>query len=480
MANIPATRQIQAKLSVLTAEQTASVHQWACQILETTRVRVDAPQAIKRFQKAGCRVDSGNRVRIAAELIDWAVETAPAAVHFYKRGGEAAFEISGKQRQPARFGIGVTNLYYQDPLTDHIERFTRRHTVCATALGHRLSGFDVISTPGIVSDAPENQADLYTALDMAAHTDKPLIILVSEQRNVGPVFDLLAHVGRDLAPQPWAAAYVNPITPLVINAETVEKMEIAISRGIPVIYSNYGMSGATAPITAAGSLTLLTAELLAGLVLSQLIKPGAPIILGSLPAGFDMKTMASVYTPTTMLLNVACAEMMAHYRLPHCGTSGSGPGWGPDLLAAGGFWMNHFSASMSHVGLAPFVGGNHDSLVFSPAAVVYADEIIRQSREFARGFDLSADTVALADIEQIGPGGNFLTAPQTLKHFRHIQTAGPIWPNMPLDQWRKADMPRADARLRQFTMKLLDEPVHPVDCDDLIETGQVFIDRLTR
>ena len=85
-----------------------------------------------------------------------------------------------------------------------------------------------------------------------------------------------------------------------------------------------------------------------------------------------------------MLLNIACAEMMTHYGLPHSGTSGSGPGWGPDLLASGGFWMNHFSSLLGKVGLVPFVGGNFDSLAFSPAAVVYADEVIRLSSDVCR------------------------------------------------------------------------------------------------
>lgn len=75
-----------------------------------------------------------------------------------------------------------------------------------------------------------------------------------------------------------------------------------------------------------GALAVLNAELLAGLVLAQLIREGAPVILGSLPASFDMHTMMSYYGAETMLLNLACGEMMAHYGVPHCGTSGSGGG----------------------------------------------------------------------------------------------------------------------------------------------------------
>jgi len=80
--------------------------------------------------------------------------------------------------------------------------------------------------------------------------------------------------------------------------------------------------------------------------------------------------------------------MMNYYKIPHSGTSGSGPGWGPDLIAGGAFWMNHLTSIMGKVGLAPGVGGNFDSMVFSPAAVVYANEVIRLSRIFTRAFPL--------------------------------------------------------------------------------------------
>ena len=223
-----------------------------------------------------------------------------------------------------------------------------------------------------------------------------------------------------------------------MNAETCEKMLSAIHRGIPIVFNNYGMSGATTPITPGGTLAMLTAELLAGLTFAQMVRQGTPILLGSLPAGFDMRAMMSVYTPATVLLNLACAEMMAHYRLPHSGTSGSGPGWGTDLIAGGAFWLNHLTACMGKVGLAPCVGGNLDSLAFSPAAVVYADEVIRQARQFSNGFDMSEDAVSVDQIRATGPAGNFLESEQTLRLFRTISHSSPFWPVMTACQFAPA------------------------------------------
>jgi trimethylamine--corrinoid protein Co-methyltransferase len=414
-------------------------------------------------------------VRIPAELVDRALKTAPSTVDIYDRRGNIRFRLGNPQREPTRFGIGVTNLYYQDPATDAVTAFSRKHMALATRLGSVLSGYDVISTVGILQDMAPDLADLYGTLELIANTTKPLVVLISEKQCFDTAFDLLEHLHGDLFEKPFIMPYFNPITPLVLNEDTADAIFSTIERGLPFIYNNYGMSGATSPITPAGSLAVLNAELLAGLVFSQLVKEGTPIILGSLPAGFDMRSMAGHYTPQTMLLNAACAEMMAYYELPHSGTSGSGPGWGPDLWAAGTLWMNHLTGCLGKVGLAPFVGGNFDSLAFSPAMVVYSDEVIRQARIFNQGFDISDASVALNDIDTIGPGGNFLISDLTVALCREIDFSSSIRPNFSLDQWQTEGCPQADKLLRAHTRELLDELPLPEDHTDMIEKGERFI-----
>jgi len=354
-------------LTLLSVEQIQQVHTDSLEILATTGVRVDSPRARAVFERAIGRAADGERVRIPRETVAWALSVAPARVTIYDRRGAPAFTLDaagqdGVRSGSARFGIGVTNLYYQEPETDAVVPFTRVRMARCTRLGDALPSYDVISTIGILNDVPMAQADLIATLEMIANTTKPLVLLVSAAEAFGPVLDFVEAVCGDPAARPFVIPYVNPVTPLVISAGTSDKMFAAIHRGLPIIYSNYGMAGATTPITPAGTLAVLNAELLAGLVLAQLIREGAPVILGCLPASFDMRTMGSYYGPETMLLNLACGEMMAHYGLPHCGTSGSGGGWGADLLAADGFWLNHLTSCVGADGLAPFVGSNFDSL----------------------------------------------------------------------------------------------------------------------
>lgn len=463
-------------LSFLTDDQIEYVHRRSLDILHRVGVRVDSAQAQSVFRRSGgARVEKGGRIFLQPELLEWAIESAPATVEVHNRLGKPAFNL-GTDR--TRFGIGVTNLYYQDPLNDDVTPFTRAHMSQSVRLGQALENFDLISTIGVLQDYPPEQADLYATLEMIANTTKPLVVLVSNEGLFAQVLDLAEYLTGDLAAKPWLIPYFNPITPLVINPGTADKMLETIERGLPLIYSNYSMAGMTTPITAGGTLVLMNAELLAGLTLAQLARPGTPVILGSLPAYFDMRTMQDFYDPMTFLINLGCAEMMARYCLPHAGTSGSGPGWGPDLAAAGLQWMNHLTSLLGKSGLAPFVGGNLGSKAFSPALVVYANDVIGQARSLTEGFDLNDMALGLETIERIGPGGSFLDSELTMSLFRTAYYESRLSPHWSLERWQARGQPKIVDLVRERTVKLLAEARPSEDHDDLIQRGEAFISGL--
>jgi len=467
------TTQVTPHLSVLTPEQIETVHARSLEILAQTGVRVDSPAARRILAGgAGVRWLAEDRACLPAELVEWAIQAAPAIIDVYDRRGALAFRL-GDDRP--RFGIGVTNLYYQDPLDDAISPFARRHMALAARMSEQLPLYDVVSTGGVIQDYPPETADLYAVLEMAANTIRPLVLLISDEALFPAALDLLAALHTGPGEKPFAIPYFNPITPLIINAGTADKMLLAIERGLPFIYSNYSMAGMSTPITPAGTLALMNAELLAGLTLAQLARPGAPVILGSLPAYFDMRSMQDFYDPYSFLLNAACAEMMAHYRLPHAGTAGSSVAWGADLVAGGLLWMNHLLTALGKIGIAPFVGGVFGSKVFSPAMTVYAHDVIAQALRIAGGFPLTDDALGMTDILGRGPGGSFLDTDLTLTTFRKAYFNSPIFPRLTLEQWQARSCPTSDATLRRYTADLLERAKAPEDHDELIAKGERFI-----
>jgi trimethylamine---corrinoid protein Co-methyltransferase len=312
---------------------------------------------------------------------------------------------------------------------------------------------------------------------MISHTIKPLVVLVSDESHFGSVLELFESLAGDLAARPFIIPYFNPVSPLVYNTGTVDKMVTAIERGLPFILSSYSMAGMSSPMPPAGILALLTAELLAGLTISQVLKLGTPIALGTLPNYFDMKTMQSFYDPQSILLNLACADMMAHYGIPHCGTSGSGTGWGTDFISADTYWMNTLSYSLTRGGLAPFVGDTLGAKAFAPTTIVYVHEIIDQARRIAKGFPLDDASSVLDEIAAAGPGGSFLSSPSTKRQYKTGYYQSPMWPHWSIEKWQSEGMPDAKKMLRERTCAMLESAPAPDDSADLIRKGEEIISK---
>ena len=459
-------------LSLLTSEQIQQVHHYSLQILSETGVRVDSDAVIELLRKTGQVQIEGRNVKFSAEIVTRAIESAPPVLQIYDRRGQPLFRLGDDH---LRFGVGVTALYYQEPAADNLEPFTREHMRILTRLASSLKHYDVISTLGIVRDVPEALGDFYGNLEMFANTSRPLVLLTSDEDNFVPLLGMFENLHGELGAKPFILPYFNPVSPLVMDSGTLLKMQASIDRGLPFIFSNYSMIGATTPFTPAGSLALLLAELLAGLTISQVMKPGSMITLGMLPAYFDMKSMSNFYDPQSVLLNIACAEMMAHYNLPHTGASFSGTGWGMDLIASDSYWMNTLTFAMTKGGLAPFIGDSLTSKTISPCTIVHAHEIIEQALRVADGFQLDDAQVVLAEIAKVGPGGSFLSTPSTLKNYKTGYYNSPIYPRWTMEKWQAQGQPDARQVLREKTQALIQSLPSPDDYAELIAKGEEYI-----
>jgi trimethylamine--corrinoid protein Co-methyltransferase len=468
----------QPRLNLLHPEHIEAIHSGSLRILRELGLRVDSERARRVFARGGRDVRiEGDRVTFERDVVEWAIRASPSTVDVFDRRGAHAFRLGKDDR--TRFGVGVTNLWYQDPETDALSPFHREHMAKGVRLSESLASYDVISTLGVLRDLPPETADLYAVLEMAANSTKPLVLLISDESLFPASLELLGAVHGDVGTKPFVIPYLNPITPLTINEGTSDKLLDSIDRGLAAIFSNYGMAGMTTPITCAGTLALLNAELLSGLVLSQLAREGAPVILGSLPMFFEMKHVVDFYDPQTFLINLACAEMMAHYEVPHAGTSGSGEGWGPDLLAAGTQWMNQLTSVVGRVGLCPFVGSSLNSKAFSPALTVYGDEVIAQARLFAEGFAVDDASLGIDEaILALRQEGHFLMSPTTLDRYQGAYF-GSTFPHISLEKWEE-ERPVGDRLLRERTRDLLAEAAAPDDHDEVVAKGEAFLSKFRR
>ncbi len=203
---VPAPRPTQPNnarphLSLLSQEQIEQVHAYALRILAETGVRLDSPAVLAILEKHLGTKAVDDIIKLPSDVVEAAIRSAPKTIDIFDRRGEQVFTL-GNDR--LRFGVGVTALFYQDPLTDNLEVFARHHMRDMVRFGSSLPLYDVVSTVGIIQDVPPELGDLYGSLDMIANTTKPLVLLVSDEYKFPTILDMFEELhGSTLGERPF-------------------------------------------------------------------------------------------------------------------------------------------------------------------------------------------------------------------------------------------------------------------------------------
>ena len=411
---------------LLPDEHLTRIHEASLEILRDPGIRVTTDEARALLLDAGCSV-SGEQISIPAEVVERAIETAPSTFTLFDRGGEPRLPL-GEGRRTA-FSPGVTALNYVDPRTGEARPYTFRDIADVARLADALPSMDFVTTPGVVraSDTvPQALVNQHEFLAMVTNTTKPLVILIADGEVLGDILEMAAAVagGREaLRERPFLMPYLNPVSPLLFNPETLDKLLLAAEWGIPVVLQSAPQVGATSPVTYAGAAALSNAESLAGLVLSQLKQEGAPFVTGAVPMVVDMRTgNASSGGPLAMSLMIAAGELARRYGLPSLGIGGGGDAKTDDEQAFVESAFYGFGAMLGGVDLVFDVGNIEAGLAHAPTVVAVADEVIQMLRRGLEGFEVDDDTLALDTIRSVGVGETYLGEPHTLKRFRGLWT----------------------------------------------------------
>jgi trimethylamine--corrinoid protein Co-methyltransferase len=407
---------------MLTEEQLSEIHQASLTILANTGVRVQHPAAVDLLAAAGSSVTDGDLVKIPEAVIEEALEAAPPQVDLYSRTGELKLELAGFNTY---FGTG-SDL----PNTIDLVTSERRPSVLADVKAYArlcdcLENIDFVMSMAQASDVPMRTSDRHSFLAMMENTVKPIVYTVWDTTGLEDIVrmaELVAGGADRLAARPFMLAYLEPTSPLVHSEEVLAKMFMLADRELPIVYAPGPIEGASAPMTSAGSLAMANAECLSGLAIAQLRHPGTPVVFGSGSGPLDMKTTVSTYSsPEFMHHCLAMAELAHHrYDLPAWGFSGCSDSKLPDIQAGieSSLWI--LWTAMSGANLVHDLGYVESGLTGSFEMVVVAEEIVSMVRRLMRGIEVSPATLALEVIDEVGPGGDFLSTTHTLKNFRSV------------------------------------------------------------
>ena len=449
------------RLQVASEDQIEHLHQATLEVLERTGVQVTHPRALELFHGAGARVD-GDRVHIPAWLVEKAIQTAPSRVVLGDRSGRRTVFLEGNK---VWFGPSVDCIDFLDPLTGERRRFVSDDCAVTSTVADALPNYTWVMTIGMADDVPPDIADRVIAKQVFTHTQKPLVFCCKDVNSVRDIHEmalLIAGGAEQFHRAPTCVHYSEPISPLLYYDPAVEKIIYCAEKGIPLINFPAPQAGSTAPATFAGEVVQGSAESLSGLVLAQLVRPGAPFIYGAFATVMDMRTTIFSYGAPEMSLMVAVmAQLAQRYALPFFGTAGCSDAKFPDAQAAAEATFSCLSSALSGANLVHDSGWlDHGSLA-SPAYMVLVNEILDMVNQFTKGMPVSEETLALDVIDRAGPGGHYLEDEHTYNHFKDVWYSD-LFDRTILDEWRAQGQRRFAERLREKTEQLMAHQSKPL------------------
>ena len=442
---------------VLSEDQIEDIYLAALEVLEQTGTRVYHEGAVALLREAGCLVSDGNLVRIPSWLVKACRETTPERVVIAGRDRSKRLSLEYKK---AYFGTGSDCPFLLDPYTDERRPYTFQDIYHAAKLAEALPNIDFHMSLGLTSDVPMKTYDRHQLLAMLQGTTKPLVITAVDKQGLEDQYEMAcAVVGgpEEFARAPLFIIYIEPSSPLSNTKEAVEKLLYAAETGIPAIYTPCPMCGATAPATLAGLLVQCLAECFTGLVLAQLARKGASVIIGGVVTIMDMASTIMPYgAPELPLLSAAMTDVAKWLRLPMFSTAGCGDSKVLDEQAAIESSVSIAIAALSGANLIHDVGYLEAGLVGSFDMLVMSDEVISMVKRIMRGITVDREHLAIEVIDQVGPGGHFLAEDHTLRHFRTEFWQPRLLDRSRVETWQAAGAKTMGQRVREKVLDLLE------------------------
>lgn len=306
-------------ISTLTPSELDQIHSATLEILCYHGVIMYSNEALKIMAESGADVDfESNTVRIPPHMVEEAIQSAPTSVILASREPTKDVYLGGKRVHFANFGAGFKVVSHED---GSLHSSTKTDVEETAKLCDALDNVDIYCSAVVATDMPHGTADLYEAEAFLLNTSKHCQHLhLADGYNAKKYFEmgaLLSGGWEALQKRPIISSQVCPSSPLQFYKGTCEIIIESAKYNVPVNILSMVMSGATAPVTLAGTLVVHNAEVLAGIVLHQATRRGAPVIYGSSSTGFDLQLLtAPVGSPELGMISAAVAQLANYYLLP--------------------------------------------------------------------------------------------------------------------------------------------------------------------
>lgn len=423
---------------VLNTEALEIIEANAETILEEVGVNfVDNPAALDRWREAGANVD-GERVRIPRGLARKLCETAPSQFTQHARNPEKSVEIGGRNLVLAPvYGppfVRDRNGGRRYATLDDFQKFVKLGYMSKWL--HHSGG--TVCEP---TDVPVNKRHLDMILSHMELSDKPFMGSVTEPSRAQDSVDMCGLLfGKEfIQDNTVMTSLININSPLTFDDVMMGALEVYAKNNQACIISPFIVGGAMAPVSVAGTLTQVLAEVLAGVAYSQLIRPGAPVIFGAFVSSIDMNSGAPTFgTPEASLVSYGAGQLARRLNLPFRSAGSFCGSKLPDAQAA------YETANSLNMGLMAGVnfmlhscGWLEGGLVADFEKFVMDADQLGTLHGLAKGIDVSVNGQAMDAIREVGPGGHYLGCEHTQNNFKTAFWKSDVLDYKPFETWEE-------------------------------------------
>ena len=421
---------------VLTEEALDIIEANAERVLEEIGVSFVAnPSALARWKEAGAEV-TGERVRLPKGLARALIGTAPARFTQHARNPARSVEIGGRNL--------VLAPVYGPPFVHDMENGRRYATLedfrNFVKLGYMSKWLH--HSGGTVCE-PTDIAVNKRHLDMLhAHmtlSDKPFMGSVTEPARARDSVEMAGILFGDefVRENPVMTSLININSPLTFDEVMMGALEVYAQNMQATIISPFIVGGAMAPVSVAGTLTQVLAEVMAGIAYAQLVRPGAPVIFGAFVASIDMNSGAPTFgTPEAAHVTYGAGQLARRLNLPFRSAGAFCGSKLPDAQAA------YETANSLNMGLLSGVnfmlhscGWLEGGLVASYEKFVMDADQLGALHHLAKGVQMDEDAQAMDAIREIGPGGHYLGCAHTQANFKTAFWRTDLFDYKPYETW---------------------------------------------
>ena len=446
-------------IQYLSKNQVEMIHEGSLDLLEKTGIEVDHEAGLKVLAEAGAKVDfQEKRVRIPPGLVVQCLETVPDRFTLAARNPERDCPLVPGGTPFSRNGGGAD--FTIDLHTGEFRPMLYADVSSYFKLMDALDGISFIA-PVFGHDMPVIGRDILMLREAFANTDKPIHLRAFSGETLKYMFEMAVIVAGSkeaLKERPIVSLLEAPISPLKFLDVTVDALWLCGEYGIPLDVCVMPIAGGTGPMTMAGNVQLLNTEFLAGVVISQLAHPGAPLQYAPRPMAMDMRTGFSLAGSVELGMMAAAGAQMAHfYNVP---VSLHGP-WTDSMTHDGQstFERMYMTIMAALAGANVLVGAGmmQQSLVISYEQLIIDDEINRTAFRAVQGFEIDEERLGANVISKVGPGGNFVAEEHTLKYLRGERYVPSLLYRDSREAWEASGSKTFVARAKDRALSILEE-----------------------